>query len=196
MPKNHFKLQAIAFACCLAFASSGRAQDAISPEKRALIDDLLRVNRTEQNMQESMTAALGLMGKTMTEIISKSIPDQLDDKGASKEAREQAAEMTAKRMAGVHEMMMKQINVPELIEQVVVPLYDKYYTESELRDLIAFYKTPTGQKMITVQPQLTGEAMSRTMQYLMPKMEAVTKQISEEMLNELKKDQDGHKSKK
>ena len=196
MPKNHLKLQAIGFACCLAFFSSGRAQDTISPEKRALINELLKVNQAEHNIQESMKLAFGIMEKNVSEMFSKSMPDQLDDQSVMKEGREHASEIAAKSTGRVHELMMKQISVPELIEQVIVPLYDKYYTESELKDLIAFYKTPTGQKSIAVQSQLMGEAMSKTMEYLGPKMEGITKQMSEEMLNELKKKRDGNNPKK
>jgi len=196
MPKNHFKLLAVAFAWCLAIASPGLSQAAISPQKRALINELLQVNQAEHNIQESMKLVFGLMEKNVSEMISKSIPDQLDDKDVSKEVRERAAELGAKSTARIHELLMKQVSVTDLIEQVLVPVYDKYYTESELKDLIAFYKTPTGQKSVTVQPQLTGDTMAKTMEYLGPKLEAITRQISEEMLNELKKSQEGNKSKK
>ncbi len=34
-------------------------------------------------------------------------------------------------------------------------VYAESFTESELRDLIAFYRTPTGQKLARLQPELT-----------------------------------------
>jgi hypothetical protein len=37
----------------------------------------------------------------------------------------------------------------------VVALYKESFTERELRDLAAFYKTPLGQKSLTVMPELT-----------------------------------------
>jgi hypothetical protein len=40
-----------------------------------------------------------------------------------------------------------------------VPIYDKYYTETDIDQLIEFYKSPVGKKMIEVQPQLTQESM-------------------------------------
>ena len=39
----------------------------------------------------------------------------------------------------------------------IVPIYDKYYSPEELREIIAFYKTPAGQKMIEVTPKIMSE---------------------------------------
>ncbi len=37
----------------------------------------------------------------------------------------------------------------------LVALYEDAFTESELREIAAFYKTPSGQKALTVLPELT-----------------------------------------
>ena len=39
----------------------------------------------------------------------------------------------------------------------LVPVYDKYYSPEELMEIIAFYKTPAGQKMIEVTPKIMSE---------------------------------------
>lgn len=39
----------------------------------------------------------------------------------------------------------------------LAPIYDKYYSPEELREIIAFYKTPAGQKMIEVTPKIVSE---------------------------------------
>ncbi len=39
----------------------------------------------------------------------------------------------------------------------VVAMYAETFSEAEIRDLIAFYKTPTGKKMVLVGPQLTQQ---------------------------------------
>lgn len=43
------------------------------------------------------------------------------------------------------------------IVQQLVPIYDKYYSSEELREIIAFYRTPAGQKMIEVTPKIVNE---------------------------------------
>ena len=42
----------------------------------------------------------------------------------------------------------------EKLEGRVVAMYVEAFTEAEIRELIAFYKTPTGQKMVKTGPEL------------------------------------------
>jgi hypothetical protein len=46
---------------------------------------------------------------------------------------------------------------PERFLDLAVPIYDKYYSDEEIKGLIQFYETPLGQKTITVLPRLMGE---------------------------------------
>jgi hypothetical protein len=45
----------------------------------------------------------------------------------------------------------------QLLDQIV-PLYDKYLSDQEIKDLIQFYRSPLGQKTTQVMPTLTAEA--------------------------------------
>ncbi|PQA92596.1 hypothetical protein B0A69_14095 [Chryseobacterium shigense] len=40
-----------------------------------------------------------------------------------------------------------------------IPIYAKYYTESDIDELIKFYKSPIGQKTLEVMPSLIKESM-------------------------------------
>ncbi|MBB6372191.1 DUF2059 domain-containing protein [Chryseobacterium shigense] len=42
---------------------------------------------------------------------------------------------------------------------IYIPIYAKYYTESDIDELIKFYKSPIGQKTLTVMPALMRESM-------------------------------------
>ena len=52
----------------------------------------------------------------------------------------------------------KEVHSDELID-LVVPIYDKYYTREEIHDLTAFYQSPVGQKTIQVLPKLSADAI-------------------------------------
>ena len=39
-------------------------------------------------------------------------------------------------------------------------IYARHFTVEELREVIAFYRTPTGKKLLKMTPQLTGEVMA------------------------------------
>ena len=52
-------------------------------------------------------------------------------------------------------------------------LYARYFSAEELRDMLAFYKTPTGLKSLQVMPQLTAEVFKM----VMSKMQGLQAQI-------------------
>jgi hypothetical protein len=54
--------------------------------------------------------------------------------------------------------LMAELNPNELVE-MLVPIYDKHFTQEEIRDLIRFYESPSGRKMIRVMPEILRESM-------------------------------------
>jgi hypothetical protein len=44
------------------------------------------------------------------------------------------------------------------VEDVLVPIYTKYFNEDEVRQLIAFYESPVGRKLVSVQPKLVQDS--------------------------------------
>jgi len=53
---------------------------------------------------------------------------------------------------------VKEVRSEELVD-LVVPIYDKYYTREEIHDLTMFYRSPVGQKTIKILPKLSAEAI-------------------------------------
>lgn len=45
------------------------------------------------------------------------------------------------------------------LDGIMLPVYDKYYTHQEIRDLIEFFKTPTGKKYASVLKPMMLEIM-------------------------------------
>jgi hypothetical protein len=56
------------------------------------------------------------------------------------------------------ELFTERLNFSQIIETVYLPLYDKTFSAEELRQLLAFYRTPVGRKSIEVMPSLMQEA--------------------------------------
>ncbi|MBN1231904.1 MAG: DUF2059 domain-containing protein [Candidatus Coatesbacteria bacterium] len=53
---------------------------------------------------------------------------------------------------------MKNLKTDVMIN-LLVPVYDKYFTHEDIKGMIEFYKTPLGKKIVSVQPSLTKDAM-------------------------------------
>ncbi len=53
---------------------------------------------------------------------------------------------------------MKEVN-PEMLITMIIPIYDKYYTEEDIKKMIEFYQSPVGKKVISTLPQVMQESM-------------------------------------
>jgi uncharacterized protein len=49
---------------------------------------------------------------------------------------------------------------PQQLLDLSVPIYDKYYSDDEIKQLIRLYETPLGQKMLSVMPKVLGDLQS------------------------------------
>ena len=54
--------------------------------------------------------------------------------------------------------ILKEVN-PDALVKLIIPIYEKYYTEDDIKKVIEFYQSPVGQKMISTMPQLMQESM-------------------------------------
>src|SRR5262249_50855473 len=102
------------------------------------------------------------------------------------EITQQAAEMFERFSARFREEVGRQIDFKKYEEDLSLSLYDKYFTESELQDMIAYYRTPTGQKALRVLPQLTADSVKQSAEQLGPQIGRIAQQIMQEELNDLK----------
>ncbi len=59
---------------------------------------------------------------------------------------------------------MSEVDPNELIE-MCVPSYDKHFTHDEIKQLIAFYETPLGEKLVKTQPVIMQASMAAGQQW-------------------------------
>ncbi len=48
--------------------------------------------------------------------------------------------------------------VDAFVMEMLVPIYDKHLTHADIKELIAFYETPVGRKLLAVMPQMHHES--------------------------------------
>jgi len=46
------------------------------------------------------------------------------------------------------------------LKKLIIPIYDRYYTDEDIDALIAFYRSPIGKKTIEVTPSVLTESMA------------------------------------
>lgn len=165
----------------IGLTAAAHAQETISPEKRALIKEMLAVT----DMQKS----IDMMTKAMSDQFEKEEPQRIADsvneiEGLTPEEREklrrEMAEDSARFFKRYQEVFQQKVNLAEVLDQMMASILDKYFTEDDLKSLIAFYKSPVGVKMLQVMPQMMVDIMVKSNDVLKPKLEEVRKQVIEE----------------
>ena len=78
--------------------------------------------------------------------------------------------------------MAKEANVDSLID-LVTPVYAKYFSDAEILELIAFYKTPLGQKLLSTEPK----AIQLSMSYMNQWAQAFGGEVNTQMRAEMRK---------
>lgn len=76
-------------------------------------------------------------------------------------------------------MKEAEANVTEL-NNLVIPIYAKYLSHEEIKELIGFYETPVGQKILKVLPQIMQESMVAGQQWGQQLGEKVVTKLKEE----------------
>ncbi|MBN1899299.1 MAG: DUF2059 domain-containing protein [Spirochaetes bacterium] len=72
---------------------------------------------------------------------------------------------------------LEKVNKEALIE-LIIPVYDKHLTHEDIKELIKFYKSPLGKKLISVMPIITQESYSAGYEW--------GKKLAEQVMEELK----------
>ncbi len=78
--------------------------------------------------------------------------------------------------------------------RATVPIYQKHFTKGDIDNLIVFYSTPTGEKVLREMPSVTTEAMQSMMPIVSKYVETVQRRVAKEtddMIAQSKKPSDG-----
>jgi hypothetical protein len=116
--------------------------------------------------------------KTMlNEILRKELPE------ASKEELSQMQKMIDEMIDDID----KDYPMDAILKDMV-PIYQRHLTKSDSDQLIAFYSSPVGQRMLRELPAITSEAMQVSSSYLQPRMEAAVSKLKEKVEHMVEED--------
>jgi hypothetical protein len=84
------------------------------------------------------------------------------------------------RMNKMMDDMFKALPWDDMLD-ATVPVYQKHFTKGDVDALVAFYSTPTGQKLIKELPEITAEAMQNMMPLLRKSMDTMNQRLQKEI---------------
>lgn len=88
------------------------------------------------------------------------------------------------RITSVSNRVLKDFDTDGILDDIV-PVYQRHLTKEDVAAMLAFYETPTGQKILREQPAMTKEAM-KAVQPRMEKMMANMMDQVEQMAKDMK----------
>jgi hypothetical protein len=163
----------------------------LSETKRQLMLELFELSGGERSGQQVMDAMLAQMEQSQGAMI-----EQLIAGSSGLSAEEQSA--LREQLAGTNGLFTKfrtrlpeRIDFRELMQTVVMPIYDRHFDEPDLREMVAFYRTPAGRKTVSLMPQIAQETMQRAAETLQPRFVELVQEIVAEEAEALARAGDG-----
>lgn len=166
--------QSVAEAAAQAKAKTeGLAADAPTRDQVMKLLDLLQIRKSMSLMMDGMKQAM--------------------KQGAEEAFRERVPNPTPKQLEALNGMvddMMADMPLDEMIE-AIVPIYRRHLSKSDVDEVIRFYSSTVGQKLLREQPQMIQEGMQagvEIQQKRMGQMMAKIRERTEKMAEEEEKD--------
>lgn len=160
----------------------------ISDSKREKINELLTIIDLEGLSAEMANNVFGYMAEQFPSMMRSMVPNW-ENLPPEEQAR---FEDEIDRIYGRLSALLQETFVALQPEMAAIhfELYDYYYTESEIEDLIQFYRTDTGKKTLKILPQLTQEANQKFGDLLMPEIMGVQRRLLLEERENANRDED------
>jgi hypothetical protein len=165
----------------LFLAVQAQAQVPITDEKRKLLAQLIAVMKMDAQIGKITDGILKGMQTSYPMGIAAAVDSRTD---LTDQEKEKIKAMAAESYISFSERFRKRlpevVDYQKYIQETVFPLYDKFYSEQEIKDLIAFYSTPTGQKVIDTMPELMAESQASAVRTLIPQILPLVQELTKE----------------
>lgn len=159
-------LLAAIFGLSTSFAGVAQQTASDAPATKEDIQKYLEVMHSREMLSQMVDA----MSKPMHEMVHEQYLKDKDKLPADFETR----------MNKMMDDLMKAYPWDEML-QAMVPVYQKHLTKADVDALIAFYGSPTGQKLMRELPAITAEAMQAMTPLLRKQIDSMNEQVQEQI---------------
>lgn len=154
---------------CLVGALAPLAGSAEVPEaKRALVIELIELSAGSEVGAQAVDEFLRRIEPEFPALVKSLVASEEDLDPADRPAVEARLSDFAAFRADFEQRFPEEVDLEAVLAEVYVPLYDRYFEEEELAEIVAFYRSPAGRKMMRVMPLVLQEGMSGTLERIQP----------------------------
>jgi hypothetical protein len=158
-------LLVVATLLTLSFASLAQTWSADSPATKEDIDRYLQAIHSQEMTKQMVQAMIPGMHQMMHDMYLKhqsELPPDYEPK-----------------MSAMLDDMMKSMPMDEMMK-AMVPVYQKHFTKGDIDSLVAFYTSPTGEKILHEMPAIMAEAMKSMSPIMTKYMETMQQRVQRE----------------
>jgi hypothetical protein len=169
-------------------AGAHAQEENITPEKRALIKELFEVTGLTQNVSSMMDMMLGQNEQDLSNMLAQTSSRNQTLTPEERAALEQKIRESTVRAGEKLREALQRLNYLQVVEDTTASIFDKHFNESELKEWIAFYKSPVGKKMVELMPVMMSESMVKINESLLPRLQVEINKIVADETKQLEKE--------
>lgn len=170
----------LAIVALMPFARPAPAAESQREVKAALIEEYLSISGAETAVEEALRLVFDQTDAQIAESLGYTAEEVAEMDADERIRYENSIARQRKLMGGIVDRLLQRVDLAELAREVSTPVLDRYYSEADLRALIAFAKTPTGQKQIEHQAKMGVEIQNATQKALLPVMGTIIEELQKE----------------
>jgi uncharacterized protein len=164
---------ALTISLCLVFSARGAARQS-TPDSPATKEDIQKYLEVTQ-AHDMMKQLMDVMSKQARQMVHQQIAKDIDKLPPDFEAR----------MNKMTDDELKDFPVEEML-QAMIPVYQKHWTKGDVDAMVAFYSTPTGQKVLRQLPATVAEGMQAMQPIIQKKMNGMMERVQQEVAQVVK----------
>lgn len=160
-----------------------------SPEKFAAFQKMIKAVGAEAQYKEVISLVMNQVKNSMTISIAQKIArnDKLTEDQKT-QARLAFQKQMGEALTTLQKRLQEGIPFSDLVKNVYYPVYEKYFSISEIKEITAFYEGKTGKKFVSLSPKLMQESMTLMNSLYQTKIRNIVRSVIKEQLNKIKKE--------
>ena len=135
-----------------------------NPASREQIEKLFAVMEVRQQTHRMMDSMVGQMQAMTAATIRARYP--------------QISPAESAKLNQISEEVLRDMPLDAMLDDMI-PVYQKYLSQSDVDAMIVFYQSPTGKKLISQMPQITQEAMKVSYRHMEKQVDEVMQKVED-----------------
>lgn len=177
---------------CIAICGTFSPTQAQSSDKRDLIAEFRKLTGANK-----VTGSINFSSDGIREILSSIVAEDRELTNAQRQSLVNSVDEATTRVdKTARSFLNDQTQIAKLSEEVIYRIYDTAFTDAELKELIAFYRTPTGQKAAVFLPNISNRVQTEFGPVIQQKLQVLIQPMLQTEIEQLKQKIKDAKTKK